>query len=87
MRVQLCDRLPSPMGESAVDCSALASMPKISFIIGSKTFELSPEQVVDHMYLSRLLTLFFSGYIQHCVCFNYSACFPVCLMMLDYSTR
>lgn len=43
---QLCDRLPSPMGESAVDCSALASMPKISFTIGSKTFELSPEQYI-----------------------------------------
>lgn len=45
-RIQLCNRLPSPNGESAVDCSALASMPMISFTIGTKTFELAPEQVI-----------------------------------------
>ncbi|XP_020249224.1 aspartic proteinase oryzasin-1-like [Asparagus officinalis] len=43
---QLCERLPSPMGESAVECSALSSMPSISFTIGGKTFELTPEQYV-----------------------------------------
>nr|AFX73039.1 preprogaline B [Galium verum] len=43
---QLCDRLPSPMGESAVDCSSLASLPKIAFSIGGKAFELSPEEYV-----------------------------------------
>ncbi|KAL3509810.1 hypothetical protein ACH5RR_029211 [Cinchona calisaya] len=43
---QLCDRLPNPMGESAVDCNGLASMPKISFTIGAKIFELTPEQYV-----------------------------------------
>ncbi|CAI9090114.1 OLC1v1024807C2 [Oldenlandia corymbosa var. corymbosa] len=42
---QLCERLPSPMGESAVDCGSLASMPKISFTIGGKTFVLNPEEV------------------------------------------
>ncbi|TXG67530.1 hypothetical protein EZV62_008805 [Acer yangbiense] len=42
----LCDRLPSPMGESAVDCNNLASMPNISFTIGGKIFELTPEQYV-----------------------------------------
>ncbi|KAI3457343.1 hypothetical protein Pfo_014006 [Paulownia fortunei] len=43
---ELCDRLPSPMGESAVDCSVLSSMPNVSFTIGSKSFDLTPEQYV-----------------------------------------
>ncbi|THU70655.1 hypothetical protein C4D60_Mb08t27260 [Musa balbisiana] len=43
---ELCDRLPSPMGESAVDCGALASMPGVSFTIGGKVFELQPEQYI-----------------------------------------
>ncbi|CAN4109959.1 unnamed protein product [Withania somnifera] len=43
---KLCDRLPSPMGESAVDCNSLASMPNVSFTIGNKTFELTPQQYV-----------------------------------------
>ncbi|XP_020268108.1 phytepsin-like isoform X2 [Asparagus officinalis] len=42
----LCERLPSPMGESAVDCSVLSSMPSITFTIGGKTFDLTPEQYV-----------------------------------------
>ncbi|KAF9590446.1 hypothetical protein IFM89_035281 [Coptis chinensis] len=43
---ELCDRLPSPMGESAVDCSSLSSMPKVSFTIGGKVFDLSPHQYI-----------------------------------------
>nr|GLL23013.1 cyprosin-like [Ipomoea trifida] len=43
---QLCDRLPSPMGESSVDCTNLASMPRISFTIGGKSFELTPDEYV-----------------------------------------
>ncbi|KAM1168614.1 hypothetical protein PS1_030619 [Malus domestica] len=43
---QLCDRLPSPMGESAVDCAGLSSMPSVSFTIGGRTFDLTPEQYV-----------------------------------------
>ncbi|XP_054799149.1 aspartic proteinase A1-like [Prosopis cineraria] len=43
---ELCERLPSPMGESSVDCNSLASMPNISFTIGGKIFELTPEQYV-----------------------------------------
>ncbi|CAA7410423.1 unnamed protein product [Spirodela intermedia] len=43
---ELCDRLPSPMGESLVDCNSLSSMPNVSFTIGGKTFSLSPEQYV-----------------------------------------
>ncbi|XXG61695.1 hypothetical protein AAC387_Pa05g0239 [Persea americana] len=43
---QLCDRLPSPMGESAVDCSSLSTMPTVSFTIGGKKFALTAEQYV-----------------------------------------
>ncbi|CAM8934794.1 unnamed protein product [Rhodiola kirilowii] len=43
---QLCERLPSPMGESAVDCDTLSAMPTVSFTIGGKEFELTPEQYI-----------------------------------------
>ncbi|KAI5673021.1 hypothetical protein M9H77_13385 [Catharanthus roseus] len=43
---QLCERLPSPMGESAVDCGTLSSMPNIAFSIGGKVFELTPEEYI-----------------------------------------
>ncbi|GMJ05080.1 putative aspartic proteinase A2 [Hibiscus trionum] len=43
---QLCDRIPSPMGESSIDCKSLSSMPNVSFTIGGKLFELSPEQYI-----------------------------------------
>ncbi|KAJ4976298.1 hypothetical protein NE237_001404 [Protea cynaroides] len=43
---ELCERLPSPMGESAVDCDYLSSMPPVSFTIGGKAFKLTPEQYV-----------------------------------------
>ncbi|KAF5741427.1 Aspartic protease isoform 2 [Tripterygium wilfordii] len=43
---QLCDRIPSPNGESAVECSNLSSMPNVSFTIGGKVFDLAPEEYV-----------------------------------------
>ncbi|KAA8515528.1 hypothetical protein F0562_018861 [Nyssa sinensis] len=43
---ELCDRLPSPMGESAVDCASISSMPSVSFTIGSKVFDLLPEEYI-----------------------------------------
>lgn len=43
---QLCDRLPSPNGESAVDCDNLSSMPNVSFTIGGKVFDLAPNEYV-----------------------------------------
>jgi hypothetical protein len=33
------------MGESAVDCGDISSLPVISFTIGGKTFDLAPEEV------------------------------------------
>ncbi|RRT48758.1 hypothetical protein B296_00032618 [Ensete ventricosum] len=43
---ELCERIPSPMGESAVDCSSLSSMPVITFNIGGRNFDLRPEQYI-----------------------------------------
>ncbi|PWA89419.1 cyprosin [Artemisia annua] len=43
---QLCEKLPSPMGESGVDCNKLSSMPNIAFTIGGKTFGLSPQEYI-----------------------------------------
>ncbi|KAF8414119.1 hypothetical protein HHK36_002118 [Tetracentron sinense] len=43
---ELCERLPSPMGESAVDCNNLSSMPSVSFTIGGQVFDLTPEQYI-----------------------------------------
>ncbi|XP_071730018.1 cyprosin-like [Rutidosis leptorrhynchoides] len=43
---ELCDRIPSPMGESAVDCGNLSALPTIAFTIGGVKFELTPEQYV-----------------------------------------
>lgn len=48
LHLQLCERLPSPNGESAVQCSSLSSLPIISFTIGGKVFDLAPEQVWCH---------------------------------------
>ncbi|XP_047337416.1 aspartic proteinase A1-like [Impatiens glandulifera] len=43
---QLCESLPSPMGESVVDCSKLATMPVLTFIIGGRNYKLTPEQYI-----------------------------------------
>jgi len=43
---QLCERLPSPNGESLVNCNSLSSMPNVAFTIGGKTFELAPEEYI-----------------------------------------
>ncbi|KAK1368337.1 Aspartic proteinase [Heracleum sosnowskyi] len=43
---ELCDRLPSPMGESGVDCAMISSMPSVSFSIGGKNFPLPAEQYI-----------------------------------------
>ncbi|GAB4830832.1 hypothetical protein Ancab_004860 [Ancistrocladus abbreviatus] len=43
---ELCDRLPSPMGQSAVDCASISSMPSVSLTIGGKVFDLRPEEYI-----------------------------------------
>ncbi|BBN09637.1 phytepsin [Marchantia polymorpha subsp. ruderalis] len=42
----ICEHLPSPNGESLVDCDSLYSMPNVAFTIEGKTFELTPQQYV-----------------------------------------
>ncbi|CAI0552036.1 unnamed protein product [Linum tenue] len=42
----LCESLPSPSGESIVDCNSLPTMPNVSLTIGEKLFILTPEQYV-----------------------------------------
>ncbi|KAL7130324.1 hypothetical protein ABFS83_13G126100 [Erythranthe nasuta] len=43
---ELCERLPSPMGQSAVECGSISSMPSVSFTIGGKVFDLSPQEYI-----------------------------------------
>ncbi|KAJ7967721.1 aspartic proteinase-like [Quillaja saponaria] len=43
---ELCDKMPSPMGESAVDCGKLSSLPHVSFSIGGRVFHLSAEEYI-----------------------------------------
>ncbi|KAE9446731.1 hypothetical protein C3L33_21381, partial [Rhododendron williamsianum] len=43
---QLCESLPSPMGESTIDCNSLSKMPNVTFTIGSRDFTLTPEQYI-----------------------------------------
>ncbi|XP_022151289.1 aspartic proteinase A1-like [Momordica charantia] len=43
---RLCEKLPSPMGESVIDCDSLSTLPNISFTIGGKVFDLKPEEYV-----------------------------------------
>ncbi|CAM6068565.1 unnamed protein product [Sphagnum tenellum] len=42
----LCEHLPSPNGESLVDCNSLSSLPNVSFTIAGKLFDLTPEQYI-----------------------------------------
>ncbi|XP_060667815.1 aspartic proteinase [Ziziphus jujuba] len=43
---ELCENLPSPSGESVIDCDSLSSMPNITFNIGGKPFLLTPDQYI-----------------------------------------
>ncbi|XP_009801963.1 cyprosin [Nicotiana tabacum] len=43
---QLCEKLPSPMGESVIDCSMISAMPNITFTIKDKAYVLTPEQYI-----------------------------------------
>ncbi|CAN4083762.1 unnamed protein product [Withania somnifera] len=43
---ELCERLPSLMRHLAVDCGKLSGMPTVSFTIGGKKFDLSPEEYI-----------------------------------------
>jgi len=69
---QLCERVPNPTGQSAVDCGSVLSMPRIAFTIGGKEFELAPEEVwqlnpVLPFMLSRDISLFFPISLKLCI--------------------
>lgn len=85
---QLCDRIPSPMGESAVDCSSLSSMPTISFTIGGTVFDLSPKEVwcLSHYPLDQfvqLILFFFASKFS----LSLSVCVSVCMKLIHTNTH
>ncbi|KAK6915733.1 Saposin B type, region 2 [Dillenia turbinata] len=43
---ELCESLPSPMGESVINCATISTMPTVKFTIGGKLFSLSPDQYI-----------------------------------------
>jgi phytepsin len=43
---RLCDHLPSPKGESVIDCSKLPEMPNVAFTIAGKPLSLTPQQYI-----------------------------------------
>ncbi|XP_010241437.1 PREDICTED: cyprosin-like [Nelumbo nucifera] len=43
---ELCEKMPSPAGESIIDCDSLVGLPDVSFFIGDKLFTLTPEQYI-----------------------------------------
>jgi len=42
----ICDLLPSPNGESLVDCGTVSTLPNIAFVLNGKAFTLTPEQYI-----------------------------------------
>jgi len=42
----ICNLLPSPNGESIVNCSSISTMPNIAFTLSGESFVLTPEQYV-----------------------------------------
>lgn len=42
----ICAKIPSPMGESTVDCSKVPTLPNVSFVIAGKSFSLTPQQYI-----------------------------------------
>jgi len=41
-----CDFLPSPMGESLVNCSAIDTMPNVDIVLAGKTYTLTPQDYI-----------------------------------------
>lgn len=55
--LQLC-AVTGLAGESTVDCARLPFMPTISFTIGGKEFELSPNEVLFYVIFELLVKHF-----------------------------
>ncbi|PKI43063.1 cyprosin-like isoform X2 [Punica granatum] len=43
---KLCDNLPNPARELVVDCNNIGDFPPVSFIIGKRSFHLTPQQYI-----------------------------------------
>ena len=43
---EACSQIPSPGGESAVDCDNLASMPNVDITLAGKVYTLTPKEYV-----------------------------------------
>ncbi|KAF7811194.1 aspartic proteinase-like [Senna tora] len=43
---EVCDKMERSVGESTVDCDKIPTMPIVSFTIGGKNFDLSPQEYV-----------------------------------------
>jgi phytepsin len=43
---QLCESIPSPGGESLIDCNVMSSLPNVTFTIGGKAYLLTPEEYI-----------------------------------------
>lgn len=43
---ELCDKIPTPGGQSVIDCNSLQGMPNVTFTIGGKPYVLTPEQYI-----------------------------------------
>ncbi|KAJ7973203.1 aspartic proteinase [Quillaja saponaria] len=43
---QLCEALPSPAGESMINCDSISQLPNITFTIKDKPFTLTPDQYI-----------------------------------------
>jgi len=42
----ICELLPTPMGESIVNCSLVNTLPNLSFVMSGKSFTLTPQQYI-----------------------------------------
>jgi hypothetical protein len=43
--LQFCDKMPNQLGHAYVDCDKHSSMPTVSYTIGGKQFNHTPEEV------------------------------------------
>lgn len=41
-----CQLIPSPMGESIVDCNTISTLPNIGFVLNGQTFTLTPAEYI-----------------------------------------
>lgn len=74
--LKLCDNLQNPMAESAVNCDNIVNMPSISFIIGNRSFHLTPEQVWESNWKKKKKNYVVSNG-------NFSFCFFLCFALYD----